>query len=109
MAVEINEYLDTFENVRIDIKDPEKSKVTYSVCKSNDGFSFYEIRISKGNVPKELTSRYTKLDQAEQAVTKYLAKQPKSSAQKREEIAAEIEARKLNAAESKSATHSPVQ
>lgn len=57
----------------------------FTVRKSNDGFSFFEISVSQGKVPKVLSGRYTGLRQAKQALVKYLesAKETKAKARDR--------------------------
>ena len=70
MAIEINEELDTFGSPIIYIKDLEKSTSTYRVYKGQNGFSFYEIGIDRGSVPKALTSQYTNLKDAEKALVR---------------------------------------
>ena len=54
------------------IKDETKSKSTYTVHKSNDGFPFFEVLIDKGSVPATLSGRFTTPDKAIKAVEDYL-------------------------------------
>lgn len=95
--VEVKESLDVLGNVQIQISDPEKSKVTYTVHKTNDGFAFYAVRMDKGVVPKELSSSYTKLEDAEKAVIRYLSKQKMSPTLRRDKNTEEREKRKESA------------
>ena len=94
MAVEVTESIDTFGNTVIHVKDPEKNKGTYSIVKSNDGFAFYQIKVDQGSVPKELSSMYTKTEQAEKDIKFYLSKKSPSNHVKRDTNTAEREARK---------------
>lgn len=86
MAVNIEEKTDEFGNPLLLLTDPDKTKVDYSVAKSRDGYAFYEVRISKGTVPKELSSFFTNQKDAEQAVLFYLSKLSKSYTVKRDDI-----------------------
>lgn len=94
MAVELFEELDDLGHPVVYIKDPEKTTSTYSVVKGKNGFSFYEINIDRGVLPKELSSQFTNHKQAENAVKRYLSKKTKSQTVKRNENTAEREARK---------------
>lgn len=94
MAIETLEELDDLGSPIVYIKDLEKSTSTYRVVKGQNGFSFYEIAIDRGSVPKELTSQYTSHKQAEEAVKRYLNKKQKSSVVKRNENTARREERK---------------
>jgi len=94
MAIEINEELDTFGSPIVYIKDAEKSTSTYRVVKGQNGFSFYEVAIDRGSVPKELQSQYTSHKAAEKAVCRYLERKAKSPTVKRDENTARREERK---------------
>lgn len=94
MAIDITEELDTFGSPIVYIKDPEKSASTYSVVKGQNGFSFFEIAIDRGQVPKSLQSQYTNHKDAERAVCRYLELKPKSATVKRNENSADREKRK---------------
>lgn len=94
MAIEVQEELDTFGSPIVSIRDPQKLKATYKVVKGQNGFSFYEVAIDTGSVPKELRSQYTSQKNAERAVISYLEKRPKSSVVRRDENTAAREKRK---------------
>lgn len=51
---------------------PTKSKATYTVATAPGGYIFYEVGISKGSVPKELQGKYSGLEVAVKAISKYL-------------------------------------
>ena len=66
--------------------------------KSNDGFVFFEFRVTKGSVPKELSGKYSSINKAKEAVTAYLNQKSESVAAKRAYFAKSLEERKeLNA------------
>lgn len=94
MAVEVTETIDEFGNSLILVTDPDKILMNYKVTKSNDGYCFFEVRVEKGNVPKELTSRFTSLRDAEKAVVSYVSKLPRSYTMKREKIKQAVEEQK---------------
>ena len=93
MTIEIKEYLDSRGKTTLEFNTP-KSKVSYFVYKTEDGFPFYGVKLSKGTAPKELAGRYTKLSWAKDAVISYLTKMPKSTTVKRDENTEAREARK---------------
>ncbi len=92
--IEMKEYLDTRGKVTLEFKTP-KSKTTYFVYKTEDGFPFYGVKLSKGTTPKELSGRYTKLEWAKDAVLSYLNNMKKSTTVVRDENTAVREARKV--------------
>ena len=66
--------------------------------KSNDGFVFFEFKVTKGSVPKELSGKYSSMSRAKEAVTAYLNRKSESEAAKRAYFAKSLEERKeLNA------------
>lgn len=66
--------------------------------KANDGFVFFEFRVTKGSVPKELSGKYSSINKAKEAVTAYLNQKSESVAVKRAYFAKSLEERKeLNA------------
>ena len=70
--------------------------------KSNDGFVFFEFRVTKGSVPKELSGKYSSMSRAKEAVTSYLNRKSESVAAKNAYFAKSLEKRKeLNASKHK--------
>ncbi len=70
--------------------------------KSNDGFVFFEFRVTKGSVPKELSGKYSSMSRAKEAVTAYLNRKSDSVAAKNAYFAKRSEERKeLNASKHK--------
>jgi len=66
--------------------------------KANDGFVFFEFRVTKGSVPKELSGKYSSINKAKEAVTVYLNQKSESVAVKRAYFSKSLEERKeLNA------------
>lgn len=66
--------------------------------KANDGFVFFEFKVTKGSVPKELSGKYSSINKAKEAVTAYLNQKSESVAAKRAYFAKSLEERKeLNA------------
>jgi len=97
--MEINEYLNERGQSTIDIKSP-KMNSTFQVYKTEDGYSFFGVRIKGGEgslVPKELSGRYTKLSWAKDAVVFYLNQAKESASVQRDKKTAIREARKTNA------------
>ncbi len=72
MAVEIEEQVGEFGGLDVHIRDYDKSKTTYIVAKEPNGFSFFHVRIDKGNLPKELSSSYISQSDCEKVVLNYL-------------------------------------
>lgn len=64
-----------------------KKKCDYTVRKSNDGFVFYEVGISKGIIPKEISGRFTSPEKALDALGKYLHKSSESTTVQRDKRA----------------------
>lgn len=81
------------------VKCPEKTKAEYTIRTAPGGFIFYEIAVNTNRLPAELSGRYSGLDVAVKAVTKYIENMPKTSAVVREEKAAKREERKNAAAD----------
>ena len=57
---------------------PTKSKAEFTVRTAPGGYIFYEVGISKGSIPQELSGRFSGLDVAVKAVSKYLEHIPVS-------------------------------
>lgn len=51
---------------------PSKSKSTYSIVKSKNGFAFLSIEISHGVLPKALHGQFTRESEAEKCLMNYL-------------------------------------
>lgn len=56
----------------INYKCPEKSKATYSIVKSKNGFAFLSIEIDMGPLPKALSGQFTRESEAEKCLLAYL-------------------------------------
>lgn len=78
---------------------PEKTKAEYTIRTAPGGFIFYEIAVNTNRLPQELSGRYSSLDVAVKAVTKYIENMPKTQAVVREVKAAKREERKNAAAD----------
>ena len=72
------------QNATYKITDETKSKSTYTVAKTNDGFAFFEVLIDKGSVPAILGGRFTTPDKAIKAVEDYLRTKAPSRTVKRD-------------------------
>lgn len=71
MAVEIIEYIPNVnERPHTRIKS-DKFNHEFIVAPQIGGYVFYDIRVTKGNLPKELSGRYTRMKAAVDAVIKY--------------------------------------
>src|SRR6056297_3511356 len=62
----------------------EKNNIKYYVKKSNDGFVFYKIEVSKGSPPAKLQGMYTRMESAMKALKEYLRVAPKSQTKQRD-------------------------
>lgn len=72
------------------------------IKKSDDGFSFFDIKVTKGSVPKELSGKYSSINKAKEAVTVYLNRKNDTVAAKNVYFAKSLEERKeLNASKHK--------
>jgi hypothetical protein len=67
------EELDIFGKPKV-IFTSDKRDITYEVTKLNMGSSLWRVKCGTGNVPKALQGSWTKMDDAEKAVVKYLEK-----------------------------------
>lgn len=86
-----------YRNKVAEIECPEKTKTKYTIRTAPGGFIFYEVHVNTNRVPQELAGKYTGLDVAVAAVTKYIENMPMTAAVSREVKAAKRE-------ESKNAT-----
>lgn len=75
---------------------PEKLKSTFSIVKSNDGFSFLEIRVDVGALPKELAGKFSRESEAERCIRRYLRNKKPSPTVRRDQFAEELKARKAD-------------
>ena len=92
--VDVKRYIPEGEHFeRIEVTS-EKTQVTYSVEKAENGYSQYKVVLSKGSAPQELSGMYTTPDSALKAVTKYLSKKRWTQAAKNRETAKRVEERK---------------
>jgi len=55
-----------------------KRKSAFHVSKTNDGFVFYEVTMTKGTLPGKLSGRYTTCSKAIEAVVSYIETQPET-------------------------------
>lgn len=62
----------------------DKTKSTFTVFKGNNGFVFYEIKVSNGSVPKALQGNYTRMEHGLKAVQDYIRGMKVTSAKKRD-------------------------
>ena len=82
--------------VKYEVKS-DKFNTFFTVHKSNDGFVFYEVSISKGKVPKSLSGFYTKPEIALKALKEYIRKAKPSKSVQRDIKTAIREEQKRNA------------
>lgn len=73
----VEESLDEWGKPILKIKSP-KFKQTFTVRKSNNGFSFFEVAVQKGKVPKEIGGTYTTLYKAQDALLSYIDRSKES-------------------------------
>lgn len=92
--VEIN-----YDKKTAKVKCPEKTKAEYLIRTAPGGFIFYEVLVNTNRVPRELAGKYTGLDVAIEAVTKYIENMPMTTAVMREVKAAKREESKNAAAD----------
>lgn len=87
------EFIDDNRNQRSVCKS-DKLVSDIIIQKSEDGFIFFEVKMTKGSVPEELSGRYSSLKTAKKAVVNYLHNKKESKAARRENFAKEREERK---------------
>lgn len=79
-----NEYIPHIDGKpRVDIHS-DKYKQTFTVDKTEDGFIFYEVRVSKGSVPAQLQGKFSRMSDAVKAVEHYIKYAPVSKAVERD-------------------------
>jgi hypothetical protein len=72
------------ENPTVEI-DSDKFKHKFIVKKSEDGFAFWQVRVTQGQVPAALSAFYTTMEKAVDAVLEYERKAQKSKTVVRDE------------------------
>lgn len=78
----------------------EKSKATFYVQKTNDGFALFDVSVSIGQVPQELTGRYSTPEKGVAAVQNYIRLAKETRGARRENFSKARDERK-NAKEPK--------
>jgi hypothetical protein len=69
----------------------------FIIFKGQNGFAFYEVRVTNGSVAKELSGQYTKLEWAIKAVTSYIERsQPSPTAVRDMKTARNVKEKKLH-------------
>lgn len=71
MAVTVTEIVPNINEKPKTVIESDKTNHKWIVQKSNDGFIFYEIKVDRGNVPKELQGQYSRMKHAVDAVKEY--------------------------------------
>lgn len=83
--ITVKEYIPSVgEKPRVEIKS-DKFNGGFNVVPAVGGFVFYEVKSVSGQVPKELSGKYTRIDDAVDAVRRYEHKH-KGTAQKQRDI-----------------------
>ena len=72
----------------------EKSKAIFYVKKTNDGFAFFDVSVSIGQVPGELTGRYSTPEKGVEAVKNYIRVAKETRAARRENFSKARDERK---------------
>ncbi len=62
-----------------------KNKGEYTISKSNTGFVFYHIKVSKGPLPASLQGQFSRLKFAEKALMEHLRTSKKTISVRRDE------------------------
>lgn len=75
---------------------PEKTKATYSIVKSKDGFMFLEIVVDSGTLPQELEGKFSREIEAEKKIITYLRNRKPTPIVRRDQNAAERAAKKAD-------------
>lgn len=81
--IEIEETLDDFGKPTLSISSP-KFKGKFIIYKSNDGFSFFKVKMTVGKVAKELEGAYSTMYKAKDAVEFYINKSKASPSVRRD-------------------------
>jgi len=71
-----------------------KYKADFIVKKSNDGFAFFDVQMSVGQLPRELTGKYTSAEKGLEAVKRFLRKAKESKNARRDNMVKRREAQK---------------
>jgi len=74
------------------VTDPTKIKSNFIITTAPGGYIFYQVNVDKGSVPEELSGKYSGLDVAVKAVSKYLENKAPSVSVKRDKKAADRKA-----------------
>ena len=77
------------------VTDPEKFNHEFIVRRTNDGFIFYEVAVTKGSVPSILSGVYSTMTHGVKEVVKYIEKASASKTKDRDSKTAIREERKL--------------
>ena len=99
--VSVIEEYDQDGNPTVTIKS-NKLKNEFIIFKEIGGYSFFTVRMSKGQPPAKLSCSFTGLRQAKKAVLDYVDKAKPSATVRRDTNTAEREARKVAKANSTS-------
>lgn len=86
--VDVERKLDP-EGKEILVVTTPKTNCTYYIQKSVDGFTFYDILVDHGSVPKGLSGKYTGPDNALKALTKHIHQMKDTATVKRDKYQAE--------------------
>lgn len=87
---EIQNGLHTVEELTDDFDKPlykitsKKMKQYFTVAKTIDGYSFYEVRVSKGSLPQKLSGKFSSSQKAISEVIKYIDSIRESRATRRD-------------------------
>lgn len=87
------EFFHDTDNQRCECKT-DKLTTTIHIEKELGGYRFFVIRFEKGNVPAELSGRYSSMVSAQKAVEKYLRNKKESVSARRKSFGDDYEKRK---------------
>jgi len=106
MAVSVEEFVpdENYLGPPIFHLKSDKFKAEFSVSKSNDGYSFYEIKCTKGTLAKELESKFSSYQRAIDHFECWEQKQISSKAVQRDNRAEAIKQEKALDADKRSAS-----
>ena len=100
MAVDVKEVepIENYLGPAIFKMTSDKLKTVYTAVKSQDGYAFYEIKVDKGSLPKELKGKFSSHQRAIERFKSWEAIQEKSKTVQRDNRAeAREQEKKLNA------------
>lgn len=80
-------------NLRYIVSTP-KANSDFVVQKSNDGFALFDVHVTGGKVPKELSGKYTSAEKGLKAVEAYIKKMKETAAVRRDNMTKRREASK---------------